>query len=52
MARSRVAVLLIFLLLASARDFITGRPGTPAFTTITSDHLHNLFVGGGITLHF
>ncbi|MGZ4842971.1 MAG: hypothetical protein ACXV5J_14555 [Candidatus Angelobacter sp.] len=35
-----------------ARDFITGRPGTPAFTTITSDHLHNLFVGGGITLHF
>lgn len=34
------------------RDFITGRPGIPSFTTITSDHLHNVFVGGGITLHF
>jgi hypothetical protein len=35
-----------------ARDFITGRPGTPTFTTVTSDHLHSIFVGGGITLHF
>jgi hypothetical protein len=35
-----------------ARDFMTGRPGIPAFSSITSDHLHNLFVGGGITLHF
>jgi hypothetical protein len=34
------------------RDFLTGRPGIPSFTTITSDHLHNIFVGGGITLHF
>jgi hypothetical protein len=34
------------------RDFMTSRPGIPAFSTITSDHLHNLFVGGGITLHF
>jgi hypothetical protein len=34
------------------RDFITGRPGVPSFVTITSDHLHNIFVGGGITLHF
>jgi hypothetical protein len=35
-----------------ARDFITGRPGTPSFASITSDHLHNIFVGGGVTLHF
>jgi hypothetical protein len=35
-----------------ARDFITGRPGIPSFTSITSDHLHNIFVGGGVTLHF
>ncbi|HEY2113920.1 MAG TPA: hypothetical protein VGJ51_02445 [Candidatus Angelobacter sp.] len=34
------------------RDFITGRPGIPSFASITSDHLHNLFVGGGVTLHF
>jgi hypothetical protein len=34
------------------RDFMTSRPGIPAFSSITSDHLHNLFVGGGITLHF
>ncbi|HEX3155735.1 MAG TPA: hypothetical protein VHV32_13985 [Candidatus Angelobacter sp.] len=34
------------------RDFVTGRPGIPSFTSITSDHLHNIFVGGGITLHF
>jgi hypothetical protein len=34
------------------RDFMTSRPGIPAFSGITSDHLHNLFVGGGITLHF
>jgi hypothetical protein len=35
-----------------ARDFITGRPGTPSFTSVTSDRLHNIFVGGGIALHF
>jgi hypothetical protein len=35
-----------------ARDFITGRPGTPSFTGVTNDQLHNIFVGGGITLHF
>lgn len=35
-----------------ARDFITGRPGTPSFSDVTSDHLHNIFVGGGVTLHF
>lgn len=35
-----------------ARDFMTGRPNTSSFTAITSDHLHNIFVGGGITLHF
>lgn len=35
-----------------ARDFITGRPGTPSFVAVTSDHLHNIFVGGGVTLHF
>lgn len=34
------------------RDFITGRPGTPSFTTVSSDHLQSIFVGGGITLHF
>lgn len=32
-----------------ARDFITG---APSFSSLTNDHLHNLFVGGGITLHF
>lgn len=35
-----------------ARDFMTGRPNTQSFTTITSGRLHNIFVGGGITLHF
>ena len=35
-----------------ARDFMTGRPNTSSFTTITSDHVHNIFVGGGITFHF
>jgi hypothetical protein len=34
------------------RDFITGRPGVPSFTTITSNHLNNLFVGGGVMFHF
>jgi len=34
------------------RDFITGLPGTPSFTGVTSDHLHSIFAGGGITLHF
>ncbi|MCU1221740.1 MAG: hypothetical protein JWN42_2937 [Candidatus Angelobacter sp.] len=34
------------------RDFITGRPGVPSFTTITSSHLNNLFVGGGVMFHF
>lgn len=34
------------------RDFITGRPGTPSFTSVTSDHLHSIFLGGGVTLHF
>jgi hypothetical protein len=32
-----------------ARDFITG---APSFSTLTNNHLNNLFVGGGITLHF
>jgi hypothetical protein len=35
-----------------ARDFITGRSDIPLFTTITSDHVHSLFVGGGVTFHF
>lgn len=35
-----------------ARDFITGKPGTPAFSTVSSDHLHSIFVGAGVTLHF
>ena len=32
-----------------ARDFVTG---SPSFSTLTSNHLNNLFVGGGVTLHF
>jgi len=32
-----------------ARDFVTG---SPSFSTLTNNHLNNLFVGGGITLHF
>jgi hypothetical protein len=32
-----------------ARDFIAG---APSFSTLTNNHLNNLFVGGGITLHF
>jgi opacity protein-like surface antigen len=32
-----------------ARDFITG---APSFSTLTNNHLNNLFVGGGVTLHF
>jgi len=35
-----------------ARDFISGRPGTNSFADITSGHVHHIFVGGGITLHF
>ncbi len=35
-----------------ARDFITGRPSVPSFDSISSDRLHSIFVGGGITLHF
>jgi hypothetical protein len=31
------------------RDFVTG---APSFSTLTNNHLNNLFVGGGITLHF
>lgn len=31
------------------RDFVTG---SPSFSTLTNNHLNNLFVGGGITLHF
>ena len=34
------------------RDFITGRPGTPSFSDVSSDHLQSIFVGGGVTLHF
>jgi hypothetical protein len=34
------------------RDFITGRPETPSFTNVSIDHLHSIFAGGGITLHF
>ncbi len=34
------------------RDFITGRPGTPSFSNVSSDHLQSIFVGGGVTLHF
>lgn len=32
-----------------ARDFVTG---APSFSSLTNNHLNNLFVGGGITLHF
>ena len=32
-----------------ARDFVAG---VPSFSTLTNNHLNNLFVGGGITLHF
>ena len=32
-----------------ARDFITG---SPTFTSLTSNHLNNVFVGGGIVLRF
>lgn len=32
-----------------ARDFVAG---APSFSTLTNNHLNNLFVGGGITLHF
>lgn len=31
------------------RDFITG---APSFSTLTNNHLNNLFVGGGIVFHF
>lgn len=31
------------------RDFITG---SPSFSSLTNNHLNNLFVGGGIVLHF
>lgn len=34
------------------RDFITGRPNTPSFISVSSDHLHSIFAGGGVTLHF
>jgi len=32
-----------------ARDFVAG---APSFSTLTNNHLNNLFVGGGITFHF
>jgi len=32
-----------------ARDFIAG---PPSFSSLTNSHLNNLFVGGGIVLHF
>src|SRR6476646_188449 len=32
-----------------ARDFVAG---APSFSTLTNNHLNNVFVGGGITLHF
>lgn len=32
-----------------ARDFVTG---PPSFSTLTNNHLNNLFVGGGIVFHF
>jgi len=31
------------------RDFVTG---APSFSTLTNNHLNNLFVGGGIVFHF
>ena len=31
------------------RDFVTG---SPSFSSLTNNHLNNLFVGGGIVLHF
>jgi hypothetical protein len=31
------------------RDFVTG---PPSFSSLTNNHLNNLFVGGGVTLHF
>lgn len=35
-----------------ARDFLTAPPNIPAFASVTNGHISNLFVGGGITLHF
>jgi len=32
-----------------ARDFVAG---PPSFSSLTNSHLNNLFVGGGIVLHF
>jgi hypothetical protein len=32
-----------------ARDFVTG---APSFSTLTNNHLNNLFVGGGVTFRF
>lgn len=32
-----------------ARDFVAG---PPSFSSLTNGHLNNLFVGGGVTLHF
>jgi opacity protein-like surface antigen len=32
-----------------ARDFVAG---PPSFSTLTNNHLNNLFVGGGIVFHF
>ena len=32
-----------------ARDFVTG---SPSFSTLTNNHLNNLFVGGGVVFHF
>lgn len=35
-----------------ARDFLAGVPTIPAFASVTNGHINNIFVGGGITLHF
>ena len=32
-----------------ARDFVTG---APSFSSLTNNHLNNLFVGGGVVFHF
>jgi hypothetical protein len=35
-----------------ARDFITGSSGATSFTSLSGGHLHSIFLGAGVTLHF
>jgi hypothetical protein len=37
---------------AEFRDFITGRPGTGAFSGFTSNHIQTFFAGGGVVFRF